>query len=436
MREALEAAVVVSVLSSFVHQSFPKGTFLFKRMYRLILTGTLLAISISVVIGAAFLVVWFKYATNLWASAELLWEGIEGLVAGVMLTFLAFGFLQSEELTEKWHKKLRKTFLEQLEPHQQLQHQSHGIDNENSDDSDSIASKASLEDRIFTAFYNFWKKKTPHPAHSALPSSEQPAADASAAELPVEDDVDKDKPLLNSKNTSGYTLFILPFLTVLREGLECVVFIGGIGVSSDPGTIPLAAVVGLGCGALLGYIIFKLGNSLKARNFFLGATIFILILAVGLTTTSISKIESYRFKQMIGTNVDLTESLVHNVNTTVWYLNCCNPEEEVRNNYGWQVFAAVLGWNNFATYLTIGVYVGFCLVVAAVLVLLKYRRVRRLMAKRERKAARAALSAESAAQQKALLAGGTSSGLAGGAAVDAHEIADAPGETGFLSVHE
>ncbi|KAI9362983.1 iron permease FTR1 family-domain-containing protein [Zopfochytrium polystomum] len=322
MREALEAAMVVSVLASFVHQSFPRGTFLYKRMFRLILTGTLLAVAISAVIGAAFLVVWFKYAKNLWKSAEQLWEGIEGLVAGVMLTILAFGFLQSEELTEKWHKKLRRQL--------------------------TVAVVASAK-------------------------------------------TDRDAPVLSNSNTAGYTLFILPFVTVLREGLECLVFIGGIGISSDPGTIPLAAVVGLGCGALLGYLIFRLGNSLKARAFFLASTIFILILAVGLTTRSVGKIESYRFKQRIGgADLDLSESTVHDVNSTLWYLDCCNPEEEVRNNYGWQVFAAILGWSNQGTYLTVFLYAGYCLVIAAVLLGYKVLRVRRAAARRERRAMRAA----------------------------------------------
>ncbi|KAI9351809.1 iron permease FTR1 family-domain-containing protein [Zopfochytrium polystomum] len=379
MREALEAAVVVSVLASFVHQSFPRGTYLYKRMFGLILSGTLLAVAISVVIGAAFLVVWFKYATNLWKSAEELWEGIEGLVAGVMLTVLAFGFLQSEELTEKWHKKLRRQLVDQIAPSERPLADDGPdmvVEEDDRNDTDSIASKQSLEDKIFNAVFNFFKKR------SAAPRGDETTAVGKKNEA--------DGAVLSTSNTAGYTLFILPFITVLREGLECVVFIGGIGITSDPGTIPLAAVIGLGCGALLGYLIYRLGNSLKARAFFLVSTIFILVLAVGLTTRSVGKIENYRFKQRIGTNLDLTESPVRDVNSTIWYLNCCNPEEEVSNNYGWQVFSAIFGWNNQGTYLTVFLYAGYCIVVAGILVGYKLFRVRRVLAKRERRAMRAA----------------------------------------------
>jgi high-affinity iron transporter len=54
-----------------------------------------------------------------------------------------------------------------------------------------------------------------------------------------------------------YAMFILPFITVLREGLEAVVFIGGVGLGLPATSFPLAVVCGLLVGALIGYAIYK-----------------------------------------------------------------------------------------------------------------------------------------------------------------------------------
>lgn len=54
-----------------------------------------------------------------------------------------------------------------------------------------------------------------------------------------------------------YAMFILPFVTVLREGLEAVVFIGGVGVGMPASSFPIAVITGLLAGAVVGFIIYK-----------------------------------------------------------------------------------------------------------------------------------------------------------------------------------
>lgn len=60
-----------------------------------------------------------------------------------------------------------------------------------------------------------------------------------------------------------YAMFILPFITVLREGLEAVVFIGGVSLSIPASSFPLAVVCGLACGAIIGYLIYRLVTSIR-----------------------------------------------------------------------------------------------------------------------------------------------------------------------------
>lgn len=54
-----------------------------------------------------------------------------------------------------------------------------------------------------------------------------------------------------------YVMFFLPFITVLREGLEAVVYVGGVGLGLPASSFPLAVVCGLAAGILVGYIIYK-----------------------------------------------------------------------------------------------------------------------------------------------------------------------------------
>ena len=54
-----------------------------------------------------------------------------------------------------------------------------------------------------------------------------------------------------------YAIFILPFITVMREGLEAVIFIGGVSLGLKASSIPLAVVCGLAAGSLVGYFVYK-----------------------------------------------------------------------------------------------------------------------------------------------------------------------------------
>lgn len=54
-----------------------------------------------------------------------------------------------------------------------------------------------------------------------------------------------------------YAMFLLPFVTVLREGLEGVLFIIGAGLGLPASAFPLAVACGLGVGALIGYLLYR-----------------------------------------------------------------------------------------------------------------------------------------------------------------------------------
>lgn len=54
-----------------------------------------------------------------------------------------------------------------------------------------------------------------------------------------------------------YALFVLPFITVLREGIEAIIFVAGVSFTAPATAFPLPAIVGLLVGFIVGYILYK-----------------------------------------------------------------------------------------------------------------------------------------------------------------------------------
>ena len=54
-----------------------------------------------------------------------------------------------------------------------------------------------------------------------------------------------------------YAMFMLPFVTVMREGLEAIVFISGVTFSSPASAVPIPVIAGLCAGTLVGYILYR-----------------------------------------------------------------------------------------------------------------------------------------------------------------------------------
>lgn len=54
-----------------------------------------------------------------------------------------------------------------------------------------------------------------------------------------------------------YAMFLLPFITILREGLEAVIFIGGISLGVSASAIPIPTIAGILAGFFVGFLIYK-----------------------------------------------------------------------------------------------------------------------------------------------------------------------------------
>ncbi|KAF9355641.1 high-affinity iron permease [Mortierella sp. AD094] len=292
-RETTEAAIIVSVLLSFLSQVITEDHAMRKRLARQVWGGTALGLIISLAIGAAFIVVWNKYATNLWATSEGIWVGCFSFVAVLMITVMGLAMLRTAHIQEKWKVKLSKAMDQEAE---------RGLGN----------------------------------------------------------------------SSRRYALFVLPLITVLREGLEAIVFIGGVTFTESAKAIPAAVIVGFICGLLIGYILYRGGNRMNLHKFFTASTCLLLLLAAGLVAKGVAAFESYAWNK--ATNAKSDDSGSYDPRNNVWALTCCDPNA---NDQGFaQLMNALFGWSNIASIGTIVCYIGYWLVVIVALIHMKLKRRR------------------------------------------------------------
>ncbi|EXJ66458.1 high-affinity iron transporter [Cladophialophora psammophila CBS 110553] len=276
-RECLEAVIIISVLLSFLKQCLGQPSqdpAIYKRLNRQVWAGSLLGILIALIIGGAFIGVFYGLGHDLWSESEDLWEGIFYLIASIIITIMGLAILRINKTKEKWRVKIAQALVAKTKHH-------------------DAASRLGE-----------WGRR--------------------------------------------YAMFILPFITTLREGLEAVVFVGGVSLGLPATAFPIPVITGILAGLLVGYLIYRGGNYMTIQYFLIASTCVLYLIAAGMFSKSVWSLQFHKFQQQVGGDVaeagDGPGS--YNIDQTVWHVNCCNPE---RDN-GWDVFNAILGWQNTATY--------------------------------------------------------------------------------------
>ncbi|ORX49057.1 high-affinity iron permease [Hesseltinella vesiculosa] len=322
-RETTEAAIIVSVLLTFLMKTFDKQSPLYRRLRNQIWVGAAAGFAICLCIGAAFIAVWYTQVNDLWGNSEDLWEGIFSLIAVVMITLMGIAFLRTEKLQDKWKLKLAKVM-------------------EDGGKKDKVIEEGGKFGKMFKRkTFKAWMQR--------------------------------------------YSFLILPFVTVLREGLEAVVFIGGVSLNASAKSIPIAVIMGIICGLLVGFLIYRGGSLIKLRWFFIVSTCILYLVSAGLMAKAVGFFEQYSWNQVIGGEAAEGGDVIdYKVTTAVWHTSWGNPEQSTSSNGGWQIFNAILGWNNTATIGTITSYCLYWLLIGAYLVYLHFKERRLAIAKAKR----------------------------------------------------
>ncbi|PSS22687.1 hypothetical protein PHLCEN_2v3007 [Hermanssonia centrifuga] len=174
-----------------------------------------------------------------------------------------------------------------------------------------------------------------------------------------------------------WVLFVLPLITVLREGMEAVIFVGGVSLGQPATSIPIAAIVGLACGIICGFLIYTFASRSTLTVFLVAMTNFLLLIGAGLFSRAIGSFQENAFNTLLGADVDDEGAAgdgpgSYDVRGNVWHIDCCNPENNFDSD-GWTMFNAIFGWTNSATVGTVLGYVFFWLAAILCLIIMKYK---------------------------------------------------------------
>jgi high-affinity iron transporter len=148
------------------------------------------------------------------------------------------------------------------------------------------------------------------------------------------------------------------------QGLEAVVFVGGVSLGQPATSIPIATIMGIICGLVCGFLIYQFASRTGKRHiislvklhlpthlplaltvFLIVMTNFLLLIGAGLFSKAVNSFQGRAFAQLLGINDDDdagTGPGSYDVRGNVWHLDCCSSE----SSNGWSIFSAIFGWNN------------------------------------------------------------------------------------------
>ncbi len=88
-------------------------------------------------------------------------------------------------------------------------------------------------------------------------------------------------------------LFLVVLLSVLREGVETVLFMSAVFLKSSTDTLQIAfsGFAGIFLALIIGYIIFIIGKKINLRYFFIGSNILLILFAAGLIAHGLHELE-------------------------------------------------------------------------------------------------------------------------------------------------
>lgn len=298
-RESLEAIIVVSVLLAFIKQGLGGAQLdpaINKRLTRQVWWGSILGVLLCLILGTAFIAVFYTIGNDIWSQSEDLWEGIFCIIASLLISVMGIAMLRINKMKEKWRVKLAQALLKQHE---------------------------NKKDR--------WNMR---------------------------------------HLTTKYCMFVLPFITCLREGLEAVVFVGGVGLNKPASSFPIPVICGLIAGIFVGWILYYFGSTTKLQVFLIISTSILYLISAGLFSRGIWGFEEHRLNILTGGDVAESGSGPgsYDISKSVWHVNCCNPETD----NGWDVFNSLLGWENSATYGSVISYNLYWLAIITALLLMLF----------------------------------------------------------------
>jgi high-affinity iron transporter len=136
-------------------------------------------------------------------------------------------------------------------------------------------------------------------------------------------------------------LFLLAFVSVVREGIELALFLLAARLASNPLQELLGASLGLGSAALLGWVIFATSRRLSLAWFFQSTNVLLALFAAGLVGLGAGEFNE----------IGWLPALI----THVWNLNALIPDESIVG----QLLRALVGYNSSPSLTQVIAYLGY-----------------------------------------------------------------------------
>lgn len=149
-------------------------------------------------------------------------------------------------------------------------------------------------------------------------------------------------------------LFLLVFVSVLREGIETVIFLGAVSVAA--GASLVGALAGLLSAGFLGYLIFAGSRRLELKKFFTVTSVLLILFAAGLVTQGVHELQEAAVLPVVVEHVwDINPAL--NADGSYPLLH--------ENGYLGGVLKSLLGYNGNPSLLEVISYVLYLILVFA-----------------------------------------------------------------------
>jgi len=140
---------------------------------------------------------------------------------------------------------------------------------------------------------------------------------------------------------SGWALFSLAFFSVVREGIETVLFLTASAMSATAAQALTGGAIGLVTALLVGWLIFVAGKRLNVGLFFRVTSVLLILVAAGLVAHSVHELQE--------------AALLPVVVEQVWDINPVLDESSV----GGTILKALLGYNGNPSLLEVLFYAAF-----------------------------------------------------------------------------
>lgn len=294
-RESLETVIIVSVLLAFLKQTFGRDEASttgrsetarvadnansaaetasnrrytpYRRLVRQVWIGTLAGLLLCVCIAAIIIAIFYTVGSDHWSTSEENYEGAFALVASLIISVVGAALLRIGRMQDKWRVKLAAA----LQKRQQT------------------PNEGTPEEVNTTRWQRFCDRARAFPEQ--------------------------------------YALLMLPFITVLREGIEAIVFVAGVSFSAPAKSVPLPVVVGLLAGIAVGYLLYKGGSMARLQVFLVSSTGLLYLVAAGLFSRAVWSFEMQVWNKVVGSDAAELGSGPgsYDIDKSVWHVNVGVP---------------------------------------------------------------------------------------------------------------